>query len=194
MPTFDPLERAFEARQHLPPPLVPVAPADLSPLQRALLVTDGTVTTLLAAWALEPVTVRPLGQRTVALGDALPPAAAWLDAPAGSPVVERAVLIEGATSGRLFAFAESLICADRLPEALRAGLASGELSLGHLLRMPGFESRREGLWYGRERPALLPPEVVARGTLEFLSRTYRVTAGSQPLMVITERFPWSFRA
>jgi chorismate-pyruvate lyase len=25
---------------------------------------------------------------------------------------------------------------------------------------------------------------------DFLTRTYRVCAGSQPLMLITERFPW----
>ncbi len=59
--------------------------------------------------------------------------------------------------------------------------------------MPGFESRREGLWYGRERPATLPPAVAALTPPDFLTRTYRVSAASQPLMVITERFPWSLR-
>ena len=86
-----------------------------------------------------------------------------------------------------------MICTERLPAALRAGLESGGLSLGQLLLMPGFESRREGLWYGRERPATLPPAVAALTAPDFLTRTYRVSAASQPLMVITERFPWSFR-
>jgi len=83
-----------------------------------------------------------------------------------------------------------VICTERLPPALRSSLLSGGLSLGQLLRMPGFESRREGLWYGREHVAVLPPVVAALTEPDFLTRTYRVCAGSQPLMLITERFPW----
>ena len=76
--------------------------------------------------------------------------------PAGTPVLERAVLLVGGHSQTLFAWAESRICIERLPAALRNGLLSGGLSIGQLLLLPGFESRREGLWYGRERPAILP--------------------------------------
>jgi chorismate-pyruvate lyase len=194
VPAFDPVAPFFTAQDRRPDDLAAVAAADLSPLQRALLVTDGTVTTLLAAWALEPVNVQPLGQRAITLAADGPPAAGWLEAPPGSALIERAVVLEGGTSRRLFAYAESLICADRLPVALRSGLESGRLSLGQLLLMPGLQSRREGLWYGRERPAHLPPAVAARAPAEFLARTYRVTSGTRPLMVITERFPWSFRA
>ncbi|MBL8200063.1 MAG: DUF98 domain-containing protein [Chromatiales bacterium] len=196
---FNPMARLFLAQDRRPAELADVAPAELSPLQRSLLAIDGTVTTFLSAWALEPVIVRPLSQRSVVLardaGLAGAPslAAGWLDAPAGTPVMERAVLLLGADSRRLFAFAESVICTGRLPAALRAGLESGGLSLGQLLLMPGFESRREGLWYGRERSLSLHPEVAALTPADFLTRTYRVSAASQPLMVITERFPWSLR-
>jgi chorismate-pyruvate lyase len=171
-----------------------VSAEELAPLQRALLVIDGTVTTFLAAWALEPVDVKTLSQRATVLPAAAPASAdTWLEAPAGTPVVERAVLLVGARSQRLFAYAESVICSDRLPAPLRSGLLTGGLSLGQLLLMPGFESRRECLWYGRERPARLPPAVAALAEPDFLTRTYRVTAASQPLMLITERFPWSLR-
>jgi chorismate-pyruvate lyase len=152
------------------------------------------VTTFLAAWALEPVAVRPIHQQVVSLPVAeLASADLWLAASGGTEVLQRAVVLVGAQSGRLFAFAESLICLGRLPPALRSGLLSGGLSLGQLLRMPGFESRREGLWYGREQPLALPAEVAALTEPDFLTRTYRVSAGSQPLMLITERFPWQLR-
>jgi len=187
--SFDPAACLFLAQDRRPAHLAAVRPDELSPLQRALLVIDGTVTTFLSAWALEPVAVQPLSQRATVL----PAAETWLGAPAGTPVLERAVLLVGARSQSLFAFAESVICTERLPVALRDGLLSGGLSLGQLLLLPGFESRREGLWYGRERPGILPGAVAALTEPDFLTRTYRVSAASQPLMLITERFPWAFR-
>ena len=139
-PAFDPARGLFVGQEQRPAHLAVVRPDELSPLQRALLVIDGTVTTFLSAWALEPVVVQPLHQRALLL----PSAEGWLDAPAGTKVLERSVLLIGARSQTLFAFAESVICTDRLPLALRDGLLSGGLSLGQLLLLPGFESRREG--------------------------------------------------
>ena len=136
---YDPAARLFLAQDRRPAHLEGVGPGELSPLQRALLVIDGTVTSFLSAWALEPVIVRPLAQCAGVLpGDAGPAggqplAAPWLEAPAGTPVMTRAVLLVGADSQRLFAFAESVICTGRLPAALRAGLEAGGLSLGQLL-------------------------------------------------------------
>lgn len=186
---FDPVGRLFVAQDHRPPGLADVDPRELSALQRALLAIDGTVTSFLAAWAMEPVVVKPLTQHTVVLREE-----SWLDASAGTPAMERAVLLTGGHSGRVFAFAESVICVDRLPAALRTGLESGGMSLGQLLLMPGVESRREGLWYGREKSARLPPAVASLTGPDFLTRTYRVSAESRPLMLITERFPWTLRA
>ena len=189
--TFDPAAGLFLAQDQRPSHIEPVQPEQLSPLLRSLLVIDGTVTTFLSAWALEPVAVKPFRQRATALPVAGSPlAGSWLDAGTGTAVLERAVLLVGARSQRLFAYAESVICPERLPPALRSGLVSEGLSLGQLLRMPGFESRREGLWYGREHLAELPPAVAALTDGDFLTRTYRVSAGSRPSMLITERFPW----
>ena len=191
---FDPAAGLFLAQDRRPARLQAVLPAELSPLQRALLVIDGTVTTFLEAWALEPVVVTPLVQRMTTLPSGLLSAATaseWLDAPAGTPVLERSVMLTGARGPRLFVFAESVICTQRLPAPMQEGLLTGGRSLGQLLLTPGFESRREALWYGRERVTGLPPEVAAFTNGDFLTRTYRVSAASQPLMLITERFPWS---
>lgn len=191
---FDPAAGLFVAQDRRPPHILSVRPAELSPLLRTLLVIDGTVTTFLSAWALEALAVQPIRQQATTLPVAgLPSAGSWLHADPGAPVLERSVMLVGTGSQRLLAFAESVICTDRLPPPLQAGLLSGGLSLGQLLRMPGFESRREGLWYGREQPANLPPAVAALTGPDFLTRTYRVSSGSQPLMLITERFPWQLR-
>lgn len=185
-PPFDPLAGLFMAQDRRPAGLAPVDPAALSPLQRALLVIDGTVTRFLEAYALEPVSVVPVAQQAMVLATDHE----WLAAPAGTPVLRRSVLLSGARTGRCFAFAESTICTDRLPANLLDGLLRGGLSIGQVLLQPGVESRREGLWYGRERLDALPPEVAAVAGPEFLTRSYRVSAASRPLMVITERFPW----
>lgn len=184
---FDPAAGLFVAQARRPAGLEPVDPAALSPQQRALLVIDGTVTTFLEAWALEPIVVSRLWQRSATLRAA----EYWLDARAGDPVIERAVLLAGRRTGRFFAFAESLICPDRLPAALADTLATGDASLGQLLLTPGFDSRREGLWYGRERLQVLPQAVAAVTAGDFLTRSYRVTAAGRPLMIISERFPFT---
>ncbi len=192
--SFDPAAGLFLVQDQRPAHIVSVQPEQLSPLLRSLLVIDGTVTTFLSAWALEPIAVKPIRQRATTLPVAgVPSAGSWLDAGDGTAVLERSVVLVGGHSQRLFAFAESVICMERLSKDVRSGLASEGLSLGQLLRMPGFESRREGLWYGREYLAVLPPAVAALTEPDFLTRTYRVSAGSQPLMLITERFPWHLR-
>jgi chorismate-pyruvate lyase len=164
-----------------------VCPAELSPLQRGLLVVDGTVTTFLEAWALEPILVTRLWQRASRLESADP----WLCAHAGDGVLDRAVLLTGARSRRCFAFAESRILVERLPAAMRRDLDLGTAGLGQILLRSSLESRREGLWYGRERGRPVPPQVAALACDDFLVRTYRVSTGGQPLMMITERFPYA---
>lgn len=185
-PPFDPAATLFLAQAQRPAGLEAVSAPDLTPFQRALLVIDGTVTTFLEAWSLEPVAVRRLWQRPVPLAVAN----AWLDAPAGTPALERAVILAGARTGSLFAYAESLILPDRLPARVSRRLTEGMEGLGQILVAAGMDTRREGLWYGRERRTPLPAAVAAESDGDFLARTYRITAGGKPLMLITERFPW----
>jgi chorismate-pyruvate lyase len=186
-PVFDPTAGLFLAQDSRPPALGPVSPGELTPLQRALLVIDGTVTTFLEAWALEPVEVRRLWQREARLGEADP----WLGAGAGTAVLHRAVMLMGGHSGSFFAFAESRILPSRLPPTMRQALEEGAGGgIGQILLACGTDTRREGLWFGRERPERLPEAVSAVTDGEFLTRTYRVSSSGEPWMLITERFPW----
>ena len=183
---FDPLAGFFLAQADRPASLESISAAELTPLQRALLVIDGTVTTFLEAWALEPVVVTCLWQRPQKL--AAPDR--WLDLPAGATVTGRAVLLSGAYSRGFFAYAESRINADGLPAAMRGALEAGTAGLGQILLASGLDSRREGLWCGREQMKSLPEPVATLTDGDFLTRSYRVTAQGRPLMMITERFAW----
>lgn len=184
--TFDPTAGLFLAMDRRPPGLEPVAPGELTPLQRGLLVIDGTVTTFLEAWALEPVAVDRLWQRRSALAAPDP----WLAAGAGTAILDRAVMLTGRHSGAFFAFAESRVLPDRLPPAMREAVEESAAGLGQILLDSGTDTRREGLWYGRERRTVPPPPVAAVTDGDFLTRTYRVVAAGRPWMLITERFPW----
>lgn len=184
---FDPLAAFFGAQASRPAWMDGVRPAELTPLQRGLLVVDGTVTTILEAWVLEPILVTRLWQRASRLEAADP----WLRADAGDGVLDRAVLLTGAHSRRCYAFAESRILVERLPAAMRRELDLGTAGLGQILLRSSLESRREGLWYGRERGRPVPPQVAALAGSDFLVRTYRISTGGQPLMMITERFPYA---
>lgn len=182
---FDPLAGLYVARHARPAGIEPVDAGELTPFQRALLAIDGTVTSFLEAWSLEAVRVERLWQYEVQLDAADP----WLEADTGETVWRRAVTLRGAGSGSVHAFAESVICPGRLPPAMRAELDAGVAGVGQILLARGLDSRREGLWYGRERP-VLPEALRSLEGRDFLTRTYRVTTAGRPLMLITERFPW----
>jgi len=182
---FDPTAGVFVAQQSRPEWLRPVALDRLSPLQRSLLLIDGTVTQFLQGYLMEPVSVTRLGQQPRVLQQDDP----WLQAPAGTPVVDRSVMLSGADSGCLCAYAESVIITGRLSPAMLAQLDTAAGGLGRILLDSELETRREALWYGIENPARLHDEVAALYRGACLLRSYRVIANDWPLMIITERFP-----
>ena len=185
-PPFDPTASLYRAS--CPPGVEPVHAAALPAYQRALLVADGTVTRFIEAWALEPVQVQRLSQ-----GEGTPSRveAQWLElARQPAPAIQRSVLLTGRRSGQFFLHATSLILPARLPAAMRRELDDSTEGLGQIIAAGGLESRREGLWFGRERLQGLPAPVRALCDGDFLSRCYRLLAGGQPVMLIIERFPW----
>lgn len=182
---FDPLEDLFVAQFAKPADLHPVNLRALSPFQRALLTIDGTVTKFIEAFTMEPVDVTLLSQdvRNLLVDHE------WLEAPAGSSVVAREVVLAGRYRGNVYSYAPSLLMVDRLPEAVQAELTSNPGGLGKILLASRVESRREILWYGRERLEETPPGVPGLRPGEFISRTYRIISGGQPIMLINEKFP-----
>jgi chorismate-pyruvate lyase len=183
-PGFDPAADVFIAQAQRPAGLRPVNVAALTPLQRGLLVIDGTVTKFLEASVMEPIDVVRLDQ----VVEQLPAPQRWLDLPAGASMIRRSVMLRGLDSGRFYVWAESLIALERLSAPVRQAIERDGGGLGRILVDAAAETRREGLWYGREQRDDSPPAVRNLWTGEFLSRSYRVVAGGRPLMLITERF------
>ncbi len=182
---FDPAAAVFVAQRQRPRRLGPVDLVALSPFQRGLLVIDGTVTSFIEAYVLEPIDVVRLGQDELTLAGREP----WLELAAGTSALRRQVLLRGRRTGRFFAWADSLIASARLVPAIRRALQTEGGGLGRILVDARIETRRECLWYGRETGGETPAEVAALWHGAFLSRTYRVLSGSEPIMLITERFP-----
>lgn len=165
----------------------------LSPVLRALLTTDGTVTETLAAFFGEEVGVEVLSQ---GYRDYEGRANRELEAPVGTRMLERTIALVGATSGRRYAAAWSRIVPGLLPSGLQEGLLAEKEPLGKLMLGHRLETFRDIVACGRCAAAEAPHLGIrcaaalgvepATGTVW---RTYRVHTGGRPVMSITEYFP-----
>ncbi len=182
---FDPMSDLFMAQFEKPAQLGDINLRVLSPFQRALLVIDGTVTKFIEAYTMEPIEIIRLAQSTQPMSiDNI-----WLDTCKGTDVIVRQVILRGKYSGTLYAYAVSLIVPNRLPDQVKRGLDIDGEGLGRILLGGRMETRRDVLWYGRENLKELPEAIQHLTDGEFISRTYRIFAGGQPIMLINERFP-----
>lgn len=157
----------------------------LSPFQRALVFTDGTVTKLIEAYTLEPLDILRLADTHAPALEHHP----WLEVDELCAVGKRDVIIQGRYSRTLYVYAESLVVPERLPLPVRERLDVQGEGLGRLLNEAKIETRREVLWYARESAADLPEEVRRVSDGEFITRVYRIIARGLPVALITERFP-----
>jgi chorismate-pyruvate lyase len=182
---FDPFVDLLSAQASRPANLYPVNLRTLTPMQRALLSIDGTVTKFLEAYLLEPIESVLLTQQTQRLQADHP----WLALDAPGEVIARQVLLRGRYSATIYAYALSLLAPARLPPNLLQELAQEPAGIGRVLLNSQIENRREILWYGREELANLPETIERYTGSNFISRTYRIIAGGQPVMLINEKFP-----
>jgi len=178
----------FVAPGARPATLLPIELHLIDPFQRALLVNDGTVTRLIEAHTLEPVRVTCLEYTCFTLDQDDP----WLEAPRGTPMVRRRVILEGAHSGTPYVYAEALIVAQRLPGEARRRLRIQGQSMGRILSETKMETRREILWCGREGADKLPDAARRLAEVEVLTRAYRIMFAGHAVALITERFPRPF--
>ena len=179
------VSRLFTAQTSKPKNLKPVQTGTLSPFQRVLLVTDGTVTQVLEAYMGERVDIVLLDQ-----WDRLLPADhPWLEAGSGEPAIDRRVLLKGNDTGQIYVYAASTLVQQRLPEDVQVALGKPGAGLGRVLAHNQMETYRDRLWCGIERVDQ-KSEAGRYLAAEFLlSRTYRIFARGRPLMLITEKFP-----
>lgn len=157
----------------------------LSPFQRTLLVTDGTVTAMLESYFAEPMDVIKLQQRLGPAAERLPD----LELEPGASVLERRILLRGHVSGRNRVYAESSIVTERLSLRMRDGLLYSREPIGFLMLAERLETFREMLGCGRHSAGALASYFRIAPDDSIIYRVYRVFAGGRPIMRITEKFP-----
>lgn len=151
---------------------------NLSTSQKALLVTDGTVTQLLEVFSGEKVRVRKLGQSLTAGGPAV------LQVSGEEPVITRRILLCGDT--RKYLHAESWLVPARMPRDLQNALQNTDTPIGQLWKASRLETFREIIDFRREDNSEVSGLLETRAGL--LSRSYLVRTGGQPMALIVERF------
>lgn len=157
-------------------------------LQRILLVSDGTLTDTLEAAMLEPILLSKVSINVAPAPAAVPS----LELEPGSTIMDRKILLFGATTGRNYVYAESHLAVDRLPENFRRELMESDKPMGRLWSDYRLETWKELLFVAREPVARLAAYFPYATHDDLLSRHYRLISGGRPLMVINEYFPAAF--
>lgn len=158
---------------------------DVGLVPRILLATDGTVTHILEAYAVEPVYLVKLTHDFVTD----PAVRASFGLVGNERALRRVILLRGTRSHATFVFADSVVMLDRLPPGVADGLLDTDEPIGRLLFGCRAETFREILALGEEHD----PDVAAHfgigddGPLVY--RTYHIVLDRLPIVRITEKFP-----
>ena len=164
----------------------------LSPVQKMLLGTDGSVTSLLEVVMNSPVEIETLVQRVVPADEAV---ARELQVNPGEEVNYRVVLLKKANDQEALVYAVSHTPLKRLDESFKDDLTKADIPIGAILKKHHIESRRD-----ITSTASLPANqehcrafgVFAREVM--LTRSYKIIRHGRPLIAINETFPYnSFR-
>lgn len=157
----------------------------LSPFQRILLATDGTVCDMLEAYLSETINVVKLAHVETTASEPIPE----LELDANSKIIARQVLLRGMDSHKIFIYAESTLIPDVLDPQLRADLERTDKSIGLLMLEARTETFREILNCGTEAAGELSEYFGINDQDVLVYRSYRIFAGGKPAMLITEKFP-----
>ncbi len=161
----------------------------LSPVQKMLLGTDGSVTSLLEVITGGPIEIETLVQRTVPASEAV---ASELKVNPGDEVNYRVVKLKKAESGETLIYAVSHTPLQRLEASFREDLTRADIPIGVILKTHQIESRRdisgaESLRADAELCRIFnifPRELMLR-------RSYRIFRHGEPLIAIQETFPYN---
>ncbi len=161
---------------------------ELRPLQRMLLIADGTLTKLLEVYLNEPMRIVKLQEQVFAA----PAAVEALELAAGDDIIARRILIQGQLTGISWLFADSIIVLDRLEKSFQDQLLNSHTPIGKLWLKHKTETFKEIITARREPAGELATHFHITPDAPLLSRTYRVFCHQQPVMLITEKFPENY--
>jgi len=165
-----------------------IEPSKVSPFQRILLTTDGTLTEILEAYLFEPILIVKLSEEIILTTQDIP----LLDLKSGSEVIERKVLLQGKISRKNFIYAESVLVHERLEPKFRDELLKSKIPMGRLWLEHKIETFKEIIDSSQQLAENLSNYFKIQTEDRMLSRTYRVFSNHQPIMMITEKFPENY--
>ncbi|HYC19022.1 MAG TPA: chorismate lyase [Candidatus Bathyarchaeia archaeon] len=157
----------------------------LSKAQRLLLMTDGSVTTLLEVLTGKPVVVKTLLQQVVRADTER---AAALDVEEGDNINYRVVVLKN-DDDRPLIYAESYTPIARAQKEFRHDLMKADIPIGRILTQRRIESRREIRRVDTTSNDELSDLFGVPHNVLLLSRTYDIISHGMVLMRITETFP-----
>ena len=161
----------------------------LSPVQKMLLGTDGSVTSLLEVITGSPIEIETLEQRTVPATETV---ARDLSVNPGDDVNYRVVRLKKTAGGETLIYAVSHTPLQRLEASFRDDLTRADIPIGVILKKHQIESRRDitGAESLRADANLcrifntFPRELMLR-------RSYKIFRHGEPLIAIQETFPYN---
>ena len=161
----------------------------LSPVQKILLGTDGSVTQLLESITGSEIAVKTRVQEII---PADPIVAERLGVDTGEPVNYRIVDLVDAATGQVLIHACSHTPVARLSPDFKDDLMKADIPIGRIIKRHRIEARREIL-NARVSPATSEAgDVFSICSHEpLLSREYRIIHGGAPLIFIEEQFPYN---
>jgi beta-ribofuranosylaminobenzene 5'-phosphate synthase len=158
----------------------------LSKLQKLILLTDGSITTLLEIITGKPVTVRTLTQGITKADCEI---SELLEIEEGDNINYRVVIVKNVESEEPLIYAESYTPISRLQRQFKHDLMKADIPIGRIMRERKIESRREiekiEMVFNDEISEIF--EVPYH--VPMLSRTYNIINNGMVLIRITETFP-----
>jgi beta-ribofuranosylaminobenzene 5'-phosphate synthase len=161
----------------------------ISPVQKFLLGTDGSVTQILESITGKKVVIRTLVQQVVPADRT---AAGNLGIAEGDPVNYRIVEIRTEEDGEVLIYAVSYTPINRLSSEFRDDLMKADIPIGRIISRHHIEARREIL------SARVMPASDEMGRVfgicknePLLSRQYQIIHAEKPLIFIEEQFPYN---
>jgi beta-ribofuranosylaminobenzene 5'-phosphate synthase len=161
----------------------------ISPVQKFLLGTDGSVTQLLESVTGKKVVIRTLVQKVVPADGQT---AENLSIAEGEPVNYRIVEIRTGDTGDVLIYAISHTPLSRLSPEFRDDLMKADIPIGRIIQQHHIEARRQ-LLTARVLPATEETGrifSIARNE-PVLSRQYQIIHSGRPLIFIEEQFPYN---
>lgn len=154
----------------------------LSLFQKTLLITNGTVTDLLALYTGKKIVVKKIDQKVTFEG-----APEALQTTPETPLLKREILLGCENSNYMYAI--SYFVFEQLPRSIQYQLLETDRPIGLLWKEAKLETYREIIEYKLEQNKEVAKYFNEPIDTPILSRTYLINYDRAPLGILTEKFP-----